>query len=73
LEAGVDPEGEADEVLQEVQQQKAPFKMGLAERGAGAHYECSVQETQRKSALLGRLDEVLCKGEAEGKHASCRL
>ena len=36
LEAGGDPEGEADDALQEVQVQKAPLDIGRAqERGAG--------------------------------------
>ena len=63
LQAGADAEGEADEALEEFHREKAAVDINCAkQRGAGAHRECLPQKTQRKSAMLERLDAVLSQG-----------
>ena len=63
LDAGIDPEGEADEALQAMQDDKGelkvPFNIGASERGAGATTSCSTQDEQRKSLWLEKLRDAL--------------
>ena len=65
LDAGIDPEGEADEALQAMQDDKVPFNIvpGASERGAGATTGCSTQDEQRRSVWLERLREALHDGK----------
>lgn len=67
LDAGIDPEGEADEALQAMQgdkgELKVPFNIGASERGAGATTSCSTQDEQRKSLWLEKLRDALRDGK----------
>ena len=64
LDAGLDPEEEADDALADVAATDQPLDFGLAShRGAGATAECAPQLEQRKSKWLERIDAALQKND----------
>ena len=64
LDAGLDPEGEAEEALAAVATTETPLDLGLAsKRGAGATVECAPQLEQRKSTYLERIDTAIRTGD----------